>query len=52
MNCLLVATSVLSYTIQSTVDVICITNTRHKHEKNNVKKKFTFTVIMICAAAK
>ena len=52
MNYLLVATSILSYTIQNTVDVICITNTRHKHEKNNVKKKFTFTVIMIHAAAK
>ena len=46
MNCLLVATSILSYTIQNTVDVLCITNTRHKYEKN-VKKKFTFTVIMI-----
>ena len=28
--------------IQNTVDVICITNTRHQKRKDNVKNKFIF----------
>ena len=42
MNCLLVTTSILSYMLQNTVDVICIPNTRHQKWKDNVKKKFIF----------
>ena len=42
MNCLSVATSILSYMIQNTVDVICITNTRHQKWKDNVKNEFAF----------
>ena len=33
MNCLSVCTSILSYMIQKTGNVLCITNTRHKNEK-------------------
>ena len=42
MNRLSVPTSVLSYTLQNTVDVMCVTNTRHQKGKKNVKKKFMF----------
>ena len=42
MNHLSVPTSILSYMIQNTVDVICITNTRHQKRKDNVKNKFIF----------
>ena len=40
MNHLSVPTSILSYMIQNTVDVICIPNTGHQKWKDNVKKKF------------
>ena len=42
MNHLSVPTSKLSYTIQNTVDVICVTNTRHQKRKDNMKKKYIF----------
>lgn len=43
MNYRSIPTSVWSYMIQNTVDVIHITNTRHQKCKGNVKKKFTLT---------
>ena len=50
MNCLSVPTSILSYMMQNTVDVIRITNTRHQKWRDNVKKKFSlFTGITIHA---
>ena len=42
MNHLSVPTSILSNMIQKTVDVICITNTRHQKWKGNVKRKLVF----------
>ena len=42
MNHLSVPTSILSYMIQNTVDVIYITNTEHQKWKDIVKKKFIF----------
>ena len=42
MSCLPVPRSVLSYMIQNTADVICITNTRRQRLKDNVKCKFIF----------
>ena len=32
---------------KNSVDVMCVTNTRHQQWKDNVKKKFTFTYIYI-----
>ena len=42
MNCLSVPISLLSYMIQNTVVVTCVTNTRHQKWKDNVKKKLLF----------
>lgn len=36
VNCLSEPTSVLSYMIQNTVDVMCITNTRHQKWKGKI----------------
>lgn len=42
MNHLSLPIAILSSMIQNTVDVTCITNTRHQIWKDNVKTKFMF----------
>ena len=42
MNYLSVPTSMLSYMIQNTADVIVVTNAKYQSWKANVKKQFIF----------
>ena len=45
MNHLSAPTSILSYMVQNTIDVIHITNTGHQKLKDNVEKKFIFIYV-------